>query len=64
MLYKVCWIWCILCNVVNGVNDFFLFCLVWFVVGIDFGDYLVLLDWWYYLGNGIVSVEWCGWYVG
>lgn len=43
--YWFCCFWCILCNFVNGVNDFFLFCLVWFVVGIDFGDYLVLLDW-------------------
>lgn len=33
-------------------------------LGTDSGDYLALLDWRYHLGNGIVSVERCGWHAG
>ena len=53
-----------LCNVANGVNDPLLPCPAWPVAGTDSGDYLALLDWRYHLGNGIVSVERCGWHAG
>ena len=53
-----------LCNVANGVNDPLLPCPAWPVAGTDSGDYLSLLDWRYHLGNGIVSVERCGWHAG
>ncbi|STF31450.1 inner membrane protein [Escherichia coli] len=48
----------------NGVNDPLLPCPAWPVAGTDSGDYLALLDWRYHLGNGIVSVERCGWHAG
>lgn len=53
-----------LCNVANGVNDPLLPCPAWPVAGTDSGDYLALLDRRYHLGNGIVSVERCGWHAG
>ena len=53
-----------LCNVANGVNDPLLPCPAWPVTGTDSSDYLALLDWRYHLGNGIVSVERCGWHAG
>ena len=51
-----------LCNFANGVNDPLLPCPAWTVAGTDSGDYLALLDWRYHLGNGIVSLERCGWH--
>lgn len=53
-----------LCNFANGVNDPLLPCPAWPVAGTDSGDYLALLDRRYHLGNGIVSVERCGWHAG
>ncbi len=43
-------------------NDPLLPCPAWTVAGTDSGDYLALLDWRYHLGNGIVSLERCGWH--
>lgn len=51
-----------LCNFANGVNDPLLPCPAWTVAGTDSGDYLALLDWRYHTGNGIVSLERCGWH--